>query len=70
MLADGCNYRNNDGTYSDNQYDANIIIDCLDSKESRSDDRIRAATTKFANSAPVFSPYVATAVAHTTYSIK
>lgn len=58
-LADGYNGRNSDGTYSNNQNDANIIIDCLDWQESRSNDTIRAGATKFAKAAPVFGPYVA-----------
>ena len=58
-LADGYNGRNSDGTYSNNQNDANIIIDCLDWQESRSNDVIRAAAAKFAKTAPVFGPYVA-----------
>ena len=58
-LADGYNGRNSDGTYSNNQNDANIIIDCLDWQESRSNDMIRAAAAKFVKAAPVFGPYVA-----------
>ena len=58
-LADGYNGRKSDGTYIDNQNDANVIIDCLDWQESRSNDAIRAAATKFAKVAPVFGPYVA-----------
>lgn len=58
-LADGYNGRNSDGTYSNNQNDANIIIDCLDWQEGRSNEAIRAAATKFAKAAPVFGPYVA-----------
>ena len=58
-LADGYNGRNSDGTYSNNQNDANIIIDCLDWQESRSNDTIRAAAAKLAKAAPVFGPYVA-----------
>jgi len=58
-LADGYNSRNSDGTYSNNQNDANIIIDCLDWQESRSNDTIRAVAAKFAKTAPVFGPYVA-----------
>ena len=58
-LADGYNGRNSDGTYSNNQNDANVIIDCLDWRESRSNDAIRATATKFAKAAPVFGPYVA-----------
>ena len=58
-LADGYNGRNIDGTYSNNQNDANIIINCLDWQESRSNDAVRAAATKFIKKAPVFGPYVA-----------
>ena len=58
-LADGYNGRNSDGTYSDNQNDANIIINCLDWQERRSNDAIRMAATKFAKAAPIFGPYVA-----------
>lgn len=58
-LADGYNGRRPDGGFIDNQNDANIIINCLDWQESRSNDTIRAAATKFAKAAPVFGPYVA-----------
>ena len=58
-LADGYNGRNTDGTYSDNQNDANIIIDCLDWQDSRSNDAIRTSAINFAKTAPVFGPYVA-----------
>ena len=58
-LADGYNGRNSDGTYKDNQNDANIIINCLDWQESRSNNAIRAAAINFATAAPVFGPYVA-----------
>ena len=58
-LADGYNGRNSDGTYSNNQNDANVIIDCLDWQESRGNDAIRTNATKFAKAAPVFGPYVA-----------
>ena len=58
-LADGYNGRNSDGTYSNNQNDANIIINCLDWQESRSNEAVRAASTKFIKAAPVFGPYVA-----------
>ena len=58
-LADAYNGRNTDGTYSDNQNDANIIIDCLDWHESLSNEAIRANADKFAKVAPVFGPYVA-----------
>ena len=58
-LADGYNGRNSDGTYSNNQNDANIIINCLDWLEGRSNEAIRANADKFAKVAPVFGPYVA-----------
>jgi len=58
-LADAYNGRNTDGRYSDNQNDANIIIDCLDWQENRSNDSIRASAAKFMKAAPVFGPYVA-----------
>ena len=58
-LADAYNGRNKDGTYSDNQNDANVIIDCLDWHESLSNEAIRANADKFAKVAPVFGPYVA-----------
>jgi pimeloyl-ACP methyl ester carboxylesterase len=58
-LADAYNGRNNDGRYSDNQNDANIIIDCLDWQENRSNDSIRTSAAKFLKAAPVFGPYVA-----------
>lgn len=58
-LADGYNGRNSDGTYSDNQNDANVIIDCLDWREGRENDAIRTEATRFAKAAPIFGPYVA-----------
>ena len=59
QLADGYYGRTNDGTYLDNQNDANIIIDCLDWPSSSTNEEIRAAAAKFAKTAPVFGPYVA-----------
>lgn len=58
-LADGYSGRKNDGTYKDNQNDANIIINCLDWQEYRDNKGIRLASAKFAKAAPVFGPYVA-----------
>lgn len=58
-LADGYNGRNSDGTYHDNQNDANIIIDCLDWHESYSNEYIRTHARKYATVAPVFGPYLA-----------
>ncbi len=59
QLADGYNGRRNDGTYKDNQNDANIIINCLDWQQIQSNDAIRIASAEFAKVAPVFGPYVA-----------
>jgi len=59
QLADAYSGRKSDGTYINNQNDANIIIDCLDWQESRSNDAIRAAVRNFVKAAPVFGPYVA-----------
>lgn len=58
-LADGYNGRRPDGGFIDNQNDANIIINCLDWPEIRSNDEIRAAGRNFAKAVPVFGPYVA-----------
>ena len=59
LLADGYSGRNIDGTYKDNQNDANIIINCLDWQQNRSNEEIRLASTEFSKAAPVFGPYVA-----------
>jgi len=59
QLADGYNGRRSDGTYLDNQNDANIIIDCLDWHNNQNNDAIRSAANKFSAVAPVFGPYLA-----------
>ena len=59
LLADGYSGRNSDGTYKDNQNDANIIINCLDWQEYRDNEGIRIASKDFIKAAPVFGPYVA-----------
>ncbi|MDO8646020.1 MAG: alpha/beta hydrolase [Candidatus Planktophila sp.] len=59
QLADGYNGRKSDGTFKDNQNDANIIINCLDWQQIRSNEAIRLASAKFVKLAPVFGPYVA-----------
>ena len=59
QLADQYNGRKTDGTFIDNQNDANIIIDCLDWSDNRSNETIRADVQKFSISAPVFGPYIA-----------
>ena len=59
QLADGYSGRKSDGTYKDNQNDANIIINCLDWQEYRDNEGIRIASKDFIKAAPVFGPYVA-----------
>lgn len=59
QLADQYNGRKSDGTYFDNQNDANVIIDCLDWVDNRSNEAIRAKAQKYSLSAPVFGPYIA-----------
>lgn len=59
LLADGYNGRKSDGTYKDNQNDANVIINCLDWQQIRSNEAIRIASVNFTKLAPVFGPYVA-----------
>ena len=58
-MADGYNGRKYDGSYKDNQNDANVIINCLDWQQVQSNDAIRIASAEFAKVAPVFGPYVA-----------
>ena len=58
-LADTYNSRNEDGTYQNNENDANIVIECLDWRRRQSNDEIRAKAASYKKSAPVFGPYVA-----------
>ena len=58
-LADAYNGRNTDGTYTNNENDANIVIECLDWQQSKSNDQIRASAAAYTKAAPVFGPYVA-----------
>ena len=58
-LADAYNGRNTDGTYKDNENDANVIIECLDWQQSKSNDQIRTNVSTYTTAAPVFGPYVA-----------
>ena len=58
-LADAYSGRNLDGTYMDNQNDANIVIDCLDWYQTRSNEGVQTHAADFAAAAPVFGPYVA-----------
>ena len=58
-LADTYNSRNADGTYQNNENDANIVIECLDWRQSQSNDQIKAQAASYKKAAPVFGPYVA-----------
>ena len=58
-LADAYNGRNPDGTYANNENDANIIIQCSDWKQHRTIDQIRTNAPLYAKAAPVLGPYVA-----------
>ena len=58
-LADTYNSRNEDGSYQNNENDANIVIECLDWRQRQSNDEIRAKAASYKKSAPVFGPYVA-----------
>ena len=58
-LADTYNGRNSDGTYSNNENDANVIISCLDWKQHRTISQIRSQVTTYEKAAPVLGPYVA-----------
>jgi len=58
-LADTYNSRNEDGTYQNNENDANIVIECLDWRQSQSKHEIRAKAASYKKMAPVFGPYVA-----------
>jgi len=58
-LADTYNSRNEDGTYQNNENDANIVIECLDWRQSQSNNEIRAKAASYKKAAPVFGPYVA-----------
>ena len=58
-LADTYNSRNEDGTYQNNENDANNVIECLDWRQSQSNNEIRAKAASYKKAAPVFGPYVA-----------
>jgi pimeloyl-ACP methyl ester carboxylesterase len=58
-LADTYNGRNSDGTYSNNENDANVIISCLDWRQHRTISQIRSHVIAFEKAAPVLGPYVA-----------
>jgi pimeloyl-ACP methyl ester carboxylesterase len=58
-LSDTYSGRNEDGTYKNNENDANVVIECLDWHQRQSNDQIKANAASFSRSAPVFGPYVA-----------
>jgi len=58
-LSDTYSGRNEDGTYKNNENDANVVIECLDWYQRQSNDQIKAKAASFSRSAPVFGPYVA-----------
>lgn len=58
-LADEYAQRNADGTYSNNEIDAQFVIDCLDWKGPRTTAEIVNEAKVFAAKAPVFGPYLA-----------
>ena len=58
-LSDTYSGRNEDGTYKNNENDANVVIECLDWHQRQSNNQIKAKAASFSRSAPVFGPYVA-----------
>ena len=58
-LADAYHGRKSDGTYTNNENDAYIVIECLDWQQNKSNDQIRASAPIYTRAAPVFGPYVA-----------
>jgi pimeloyl-ACP methyl ester carboxylesterase len=58
-LSDTYSGRNEDGTYKNNENDANVVIECLDWHQRQSNDQIKAKAASYSRSAPVFGPYVA-----------
>jgi len=59
QLADSYNARESDGTFRNNENDANVIINCLDWQQSKTNDQIKSAADSFKKLASVFGPYVA-----------
>jgi pimeloyl-ACP methyl ester carboxylesterase len=58
-LADEYSQRNSDGTYSNDETDAQFVIDCLDWRGPRTTAEIVSEAKVFATKAPVFGPYLA-----------
>ena len=55
-LADAYHGRKSDGTYIDNQNDANAIIECLDWPHKKSNSQIRSSVHRYTTAAPVLWP--------------
>jgi len=55
-LADSYNGRSPDGTYSENQTEAFIAINCLDARDPADNARMREQAAELALAAPVFGP--------------
>lgn len=58
-LADAYNGRDSDGSFKNNENDANIVIQCLDWQPGYSNEQVRVNVSTFTKAAPVFGPYVA-----------
>jgi pimeloyl-ACP methyl ester carboxylesterase len=56
-LVDEYSSRNADGTYVNNEADAELVIDCLDWQDPRSIAQIQIDAKEFLKRAPVFGPY-------------
>lgn len=58
-LADLYTGRDENGRYTNNEYDSGIVIDCLDWREPRNTEEMVKDAQLFAERAPVFGPYLA-----------
>ena len=58
-LADQYSGRSPDGTYTSNELDSGVIIDCLDWPDTRSVEKTKEDAKRFTDAAPVFGPYLA-----------
>ena len=58
-LADIYSGRDEQGRYTNNEYDSGIVIDCLDWRETRNTAQMIDDAQLFAKKAPVFGPYLA-----------
>jgi len=57
-LAEEYARRNPDGTYTDNETDANLVIGCLDWHDDRPINQLQAEAKTITKSAPLFGPYL------------